>query len=153
MQLIHIFQLVLAMILGALLGMEREYLGKVAGTRTYGLVSLGAALLTILSLEGFERFIGLSDNISYDPSRIAGQIIVGIGFLGAGLIIHHGLKVKGLTTAAGLWVCAAIGMAVGCRFYGLAVLTTFLAFFLLYVLRRFDIERRLTKRFAQEDEE
>jgi len=152
MNLIHIFQLVLAMILGALLGLEREYLGKVAGTRTYGLVSLGAALLTILSLEAFSRFEGLA-NVSYDPSRIAGQIIVGIGFLGAGLIIHHGLKVKGLTTAAGLWVCAAIGMAVGCRFYGLAILTTFLAFFLLYILRRFDIERRLTKRFAQEDEE
>lgn len=152
MNLIHIFQLVLAMILGCILGMEREYRGKVAGTRTYGLVSLGAALLTILSLEAFNRFEGMA-GVSYDPSRIVAQIIVGIGFLGAGLIIHHGLRVRGLTTAAGLWVSAGIGMAVGCRFYGLAILTTFLAFFLLYILRKFNIEERLTKRFGPKDEE
>jgi len=147
----HFFQLILAMLLAGFLGLEREYLGKVAGTRTYGLVSLGSALLTILSLEGFQYWENKVPS-HYDPSRIAAQIIVGIGFLGAGIILRHGFRVKGLTTAAGLWVSAGIGMAVGFRFYSLAIATTILAFFLLYVLRKIDLEERILEKLGEADE-
>ena len=141
----YFFKLLLSAFLGAILGMEREYLGKVAGTRTYSLVCLGSALFTILSLNGF----GLKGSeINYDPSRVAGQVIVGIGFLGAGLIIRHGFRVRGLTTAAGLWVSAGIGMAVGCEFYFLAIFATLLTFLLLFVVRKLNIEGKLEKIFG-----
>jgi putative Mg2+ transporter-C (MgtC) family protein len=150
-QLVFMFQLFLAILLGCILGAEREYTGKVAGTRTYGLVSLGAALFTILSLEGIRNFAGMG-GVSYDPLRIAGQVVVGIGFIGAGIIIHQGLKVKGLTTAAGLWVSAAIGMAVGFRFYTLAIFTTLLTFVLLYVIRLLNFESWLKSKLKDKDE-
>lgn len=134
-----IFQLFLATVLGMAIGFERRYRKKsygTAGMRTLGLVALGSALLTILSVGGFSEFVGIS---SYDPSRIAGQIVVGIGFLGAGLIFIRGGGVRGLTTAASVWVVAAIGMAVGLKFYILAVVATIIALLLLSVLRYIDI--------------
>jgi len=111
-QIFFIGQVLLAIGLGALIGWQREVIGKAAGARTYALVSGGSALFTILSMHAF---------FGADTSRVAGQVIVGIGFLGAGLIMHRESEVHGLTTAAGLWVSAAIGMAVGTGYYLLAI--------------------------------
>lgn len=124
-------QLFLAAILGAFLGLEREISRKKAGMRTYALVSMGSALFSILSSEAFRQYLGVT---SFDPSRIASQIVVGIGFIGAGLIIFHESGVQGLTTAAGLWVSAAIGMAVGYKFYAVATFTGFLTLFIFVAL-------------------
>src|SRR3989344_7044505 len=101
-----IYRLTLAVILGMSIGFEREYRRKAAGLRTYTLVALGAALFTILSFQAFP-------GVPFDPSRIASQVVVGIGFIGAGIIFLRGDRIEGLTTAAGLWVTAAIGMAIG----------------------------------------
>jgi len=147
-QLRIILQLLLAFFLGGLMGVEREYVGKAAGVRTFSLVSLAACLFTILSREAFTSFYGQA-GISYDPSRMAGNVIMGIGFLGAGLIIFRGTKVEGLTTAAGLWVAAAIGMTVACRFYLIAFFATMLAVFILAGLRRI----KLDKFFGEEEKE
>ncbi|MBI2444065.1 MAG: MgtC/SapB family protein [Candidatus Magasanikbacteria bacterium] len=123
-QLIFFGQVLLAILLGGILGWQRERRGKPAGARTYALVAAGAALFTILSVEGF----GLADS-----ARVASQVVVGIGFLGAGIIFHKPDHTEGLTTAAGLWAAAAIGMAVGVRFYLLAAATT-LALLVLLIL-------------------
>ena len=114
-----IFQLFLAVILGSLIGLERETKRKEAGLQTYSLVALGACLFTVISL------LLAKANI-IDPSPIIIAIAVGMGFIGAGAIFRGENTIKGLTTAAGLWVTAAIGMAVGCQFYLLAVCATFL---------------------------
>ncbi|MFL5675294.1 MAG: MgtC/SapB family protein [Chloroflexota bacterium] len=103
-------RLLLAAVLGALIGLEREMHGHPAGMRTHLLVSMGSALFTALSIYGFTSAAG-GENV--DPTRIAAQIVTGIGFLGAGAIIHYGTSVRGLTTAGSLWATAAIGMAAG----------------------------------------
>lgn len=141
-QLDIIFRLVIAAILGAILGFEREYVGKSAGLRTYMLVSMGSALFTILSAEGFGEYVGVT---AFDPSRIVSQIVVGVGFIGAGLIIFQEKenRIRGLTTAAGLWVVAAIGAAVGLRFYSEAVFLTIFIVIILAITRYFDIEKRI----------
>lgn len=131
-----IYRLTLAFVLGMAIGLEREHRGKPAGLRTYTLVTLGAALFTLMSHQNFLEK-------AFDPSRIASQVVVGIGFLGAGLIFLKGDAVQGLTTAAGLWVAAAIGMAVGFGFYIIAIYATILALIVLWVLRR--IEGRIPK--------
>lgn len=123
-QIFYIGQVLLALGLGAVIGWQRQAIGKAAGARTYALVSAGSALFTILSLHGF---------LGSDVSRVAGQVIVGIGFLGAGLILHRESEVHGLTTAAGLWVSAAIGMAVGTGFYLLAIVGAFIMLAVLMV--------------------
>ncbi len=128
-------QLVLAVLLGALIGLERQLAGKTAGVRTYALVSLGSALFSYMSKYGFVEFWGVP---GFDPSRIASQIVVGVGFIGAGLIVFHSDRVRGLTTAAGLWVSAAIGMAVGFRLYPIAVFTTVLTLIIFIVLWIFE---------------
>jgi putative Mg2+ transporter-C (MgtC) family protein len=125
-------RLLVAAIAGALIGYEREYMGKAAGLRTYALVSLGSCLFTLVSIFGVQQLppaISPSEdfNYNYDGSRIASTIVTGIGFLGAGSIILRGSRVEGLTTAAGLWVAAALGMAIGYGYYaltGVAVITT-----------------------------
>ena len=128
----HIFfQLFLAFFLGALLGFEREWRRKAAGLRTYSLVALGACLFTVISLYGF-RGVGAQ---GLDPSRIASQVVVGIGFIGAGVIFSKGDGVRGLTAAAGLWLSAAIGVAVGTGLYAPAYFATALGIFILAVLR------------------
>lgn len=124
-------QLILAATLGSIIGLERELARKIAGMRTFALVSMGAALFSILSTTAFQQFLGSS---SFDPSRIASQIVVGIGFIGAGIIFFNDNKVHGLTTAAGLWVSAGIGMAVGYRLYAVAVFTTILTIFIFVIL-------------------
>lgn len=144
-QEVRIFlQLLLAVFLGGLIGIEREYVGKAAGVRTYALVCLGATLFTILSREAFQNFIG-KPGVSIDPTRIAGQVVLGIGFIGAGLIIFRGFRIEGLTTAAGLWVSAAIGMAIGAEFYSIAIFTAALVFIILEGLGRLDIENFLSR--------
>lgn len=125
--------LLLALVLGLAVGMEREFVGKEAGTKTYSLVTLGSALFTVLAF----------DPNFPDPSRIISNIVVGIGFLGAGLIIFHESKVHGLTTAAALWAMAAVGVAAGMGYGVLAIATTVLVFCILFVLRKLKIEERI----------
>ena len=107
----NLLRLSLAAVLGGAIGFERELRDREAGLRTHLLVCLGSALFTIVSAYGFREFLTSGDQvIRADPTRIAAQIVTGIGFLGAGAIIRQGLSVRGLTTAATLWVAAAIGM-------------------------------------------
>lgn len=109
--------------MGAVIGLEREYHAKEAGVRTHLLVALGSCLFMILSIYGFDFMLGY-DNVSFDPSRIAAQVVTGIGFIGAGTIIFQKQVVRGLTTAAGLWVTAAIGLACGNGMFWIALITT-----------------------------
>jgi len=121
--LIFAGQIFLAIILGGVLGWQRERIGKSAGPRTYALVSAGSALFTILSMQAF----GFDE-----PARVAAQVVTGVGFLCAGLIIHkEGGIIDGLTTAAGVWAVAAVGMAVGAGWYWEATIATFLLLLVL----------------------
>lgn len=147
-QLKILLQLSLAIFLGGLLGLEREYMRKEAGLRTHALVSLGAALFSIVSTNAFTEYIGVQ-GVSFDPSRIVGQIVLGVGFLGAGVIIYRESHVAGLTTAAGVWVAAGIGVAVGVEMYFVALFTTFLAVFVLAAFRL--VEERLFGHKAEEE--
>lgn len=137
------WQLVLAVLLGGLLGLEREYSKKEAGLRTFALVSLGAAFFTIISFEALGLF-SAQGNTGFDPARIIGQIVLGIGFIGAGSIIHRESHVEGLTTAAGLWVAAAIGAAVGVKLYIPAIFVTILALVVMVLL--IPIEKKFIKK-------
>ena len=128
-----LIQLVLAAFLGGVVGLEREYKRKEAGLRTYALVSLGSALFTVIAFNFPLTSIG--QNISLDPTRVIQAIATGIGFLGAGLIIQRQFRIEGLTTAAGLWVVAAVGVAIGAKLYIPAVFVTFLAIGILAGLR------------------
>jgi len=139
LQLKIFLQLVLAALLGGVLGLERDYVGKPVGLRTYALVSLGSALFTIVSIQSIKFFPGMP----FDPSRIPAQIVTGIGFIGAGIIIHQGLRAKGITTAAGLWLVSAIGVAVGFDLDQIAIFATILAFIIIVVLRFVDWEKEL----------
>ncbi len=140
-----IIKLSLAMGLGLLLGLERIMAHKTAGMRTYALVSMTSAFFIVISEIVSQTYILINPNLISDPLRVAAQIVVGIGFLGAGLIIFSDNHVQNLTTASGLWTCAAIGMAVGFGLYGEAVFATILAFFVLGGLSF--IERRIRLRF------
>jgi putative Mg2+ transporter-C (MgtC) family protein len=131
-----LLRLSIACALGAAIGFEREIRDREAGIRTHLLVSLGSALFTIVSAYGFHEFLASGDNIvRTDPTRIAAQIVAGIGFLGAGAIIREGLSIRGLTTAATLWVVAAIGMACGAGYYWPAAAATVLTILALWPLR------------------
>ncbi len=124
----------LAALLGGLIGAERERTGKWAGLRTHMLIAVGSALLTDISvLVGLRYAQGYSN--AWDPGRIAAQIVSGVGFIGAGTIIQSRGAVQGLTTAAGLWVASAIGIAVGAGFYAQAVITTVALLVILAGLR------------------
>ena len=131
-----VLRLAVAAVLGGAIGVERELRDREAGIRTHLLVSLGSALFTIVSAYGFHDFLTSGDNVvRADPTRIAAQIVTGIGFLGAGAIIREGLSVRGLTTAATLWVVAAIGMACGAGWYWAALVTALLTILALGPLR------------------
>jgi putative Mg2+ transporter-C (MgtC) family protein len=134
-------RLVLASLLCGAIGFERETRDQPAGFRTHILLGLGAALFTLVSAYGFEPFtraaLGGGGGLQFDPTRIAAQIIAGVGFLGAGAIIRQGRDVRGLTTAASLWAASAIGMAVGAGYLFGAAAATVLAMATLYALRRF----------------
>jgi putative Mg2+ transporter-C (MgtC) family protein len=128
-------QIVVAAALGGIIGLEREFLKKAAGLRTFVMVSSGCALFTIVSINGFAEFIGKTN---FDPSRIASGILAGIGFIGAGTILKRKDKIEGITTAAAMWIAAAIGMAVGAELYYIAIFTSVFTFFLLIILRPFE---------------
>jgi len=126
------FRLILSVALGGLVGFERQLQRRTAGLRTHILVCLGSCLIMLTSLYVFDIYSGIVD---LDPTRIAAGVITGIGFLGAGAIIRSGEGVKGLTTAASIWVVAAVGLAAGCGFYSAAMFTTILVLVALFLLR------------------
>jgi putative Mg2+ transporter-C (MgtC) family protein len=124
-----LLRLVVAALLGAAIGLERELREREAGLRTHILVCVGSALFTLVSAYGFNEFVRQGQTV--DPTRIAAQIVTGIGFIGAGAIIRRGLSVRGVTTAATLWVVAAIGIAAGAGYYTAAVIATVVAIIML----------------------
>jgi len=118
-------QLSLALLLGLLLGTERSVVaGKRAGSRTFALVSLGSCLFTVIGIQVTHSYLGL---VNFDPMRVVAGIITGIGFIGAGIIIFRGDELRGLTTAAGLWVASGIGIAIGFGLYAIAIFSALLA--------------------------
>ena len=125
-----------AALMGGAIGLEREYRAKEAGLRTHFLVALGSALFMVISQFGFEQIQEMHPllNARLDPSRIAAQVVSGIGFIGAGIIIFQKHVVKGLTTAAGMWVTAAIGMTCGAGMYELAIASTIMVLICLEAL-------------------
>ncbi len=139
-ELTVLIKLLLAAIAGGVVGLERETHGRPAGLRTHLLVSVGAALMTIISEAFYLKYGGssVSAAIRLDPARVAAQIVVGIGFIGAGVIIKEGFSIRGLTTAASLWLCAGVGMAFGIGLFGPAVMTTVLALASLVFLKRLE---------------
>lgn len=120
-----VLRLLVAGVLGTVIGLEREYRAKEAGYRTHFLVSLGSALIMIVSQYGFQDILR-EDSVSLDPSRVAAQVVSGIGFIGAGTIILQKQIVRGLTTAAGIWATAGIGLAVGAGMYAISIAATLL---------------------------
>lgn len=128
-----VLRLLVAGMLGAVIGLDREYRAKEAGFRTHFLVSLGSALFMIISQFGFAE-MARANGANYDGARVAAQIVSGIGFLGAGTIIFHKQFIRGLTTAAGMWATAGIGMAVGGGMYFIGVASTVLVLIGLEVL-------------------
>lgn len=127
---IIIIRILISFILGVIIGIERGISHKTVGFRTISLVCVGSTAFTLVSIYGFQ---------DVDTSRVAAQIVTGIGFLGAGAILHKGYITKGLTTAAALWVSAAVGMACGCGMFVLAFIVTLMALVLLWVLKPFKI--------------
>lgn len=133
-----VIRLCAAIFLASLFGIERELTGKVAGLRTHILVCSGACVFTLLSLYGFKMHVTEGLSGVNDPARIGAQIITGIGFIGAGTIMRNGSNVLGITTAATLWMAAAIGMACGCGLYSIASFATVLTLFVLILIRQFE---------------
>ncbi len=132
-----LIKVVLAVFLGGLIGIEREYKKREAGLQTYSLVTLGSCIFTIIANNIFYLFEE-SEGLGFDPSRIITAVATGIGFIGAGVIIYRRFKVEGLTTAAGLWASAAIGVALGAGFYFLALISTLLAVIVLFGLGKIE---------------
>lgn len=130
-------KVLVAALLGGIVGFERERSGKVAGLRTHALVSLGAALLTLISIRIFETYPSVNGQVGFDYHLIA-NIVVGIGFIGAGTILRRENKVEGTTTAASLWVVAAIGIATGFGLYSEAITSTVIAYLILSGLWLFE---------------
>jgi putative Mg2+ transporter-C (MgtC) family protein len=144
-----LLRLALAAAFGGAVGLEREFREREAGFRTHMLVSVGSALFTIASAYGFRDFLLHGGSfVRTDPTRIAAQIVTGIGFLGAGAIIRQGLSIRGLTTAATLWVVAAIGLTTGAGYYSAAAITTLLVIVSLWPLRI--LTHRVMTRFRPE---
>ncbi len=131
-----VFRVLLSVILGFIIGLEREITNKAAGLRTNILVCIGSCLFTILSIYGFSN--ALSIYPMGDPARVAAQILTGIGFIGGGTVLRHGTSVYGLTTAAALWATASVGMACGCGKYSLAILGALLSVATLTLIRIFE---------------
>ena len=135
-----VVRLLATVVLCGLIGLERETRDQAAGFRTHILLGLGAALFTLVSAYGYPEFTRAAlesggRGVQFDPTRIAAQVVTGVGFLGAGAIIRRGLDVRGLTTAASLWAAAAIGLASGAGFYFGAAATTAVVLIALYLLR------------------
>jgi putative Mg2+ transporter-C (MgtC) family protein len=135
-----LIRLLVACVLGGAIGFERDIHGRAAGLRTNMLVSMGAALFMLLSVAIAQIYSPASEStgLRVDPSRIAAQIVTGIGFLGAGAIIKAGFNIRGLTTAACLWVSAGIGMAAGAGLFEMAILVALIGLFILVIVNRFE---------------
>lgn len=129
------FKLLLSLLLGAIVGVERRRKGQIAGMRTFALISMGATLAMLVSIYIPQEYLGLKNG---DPGRIAAQVVSGIGFLGAGAIIQMKGSVRGLTTAAGIWASAAIGLAVGAGMYAVSIICCFLILFILTGLDHYE---------------
>ncbi|MBA2176894.1 MgtC/SapB family protein [Halobacillus locisalis] len=140
---LYAVRLVIALVLCGLIGFEREIKNQSAGFRTHILVGVGACLMMLLSLYGFESYIDEYDNVRFDPARIPSYVISGIGFLGAGTIMVHGVTIRGLTTAASIWTVAGIGLVVGAGMYDIALLSTAIVLLSLMFLNK--IEKRKMK--------
>ena len=148
LELTMVLRLIVAAILGGIVGMERGSGDRPAGFRTHILVCVGSALFMLVSIYGFDNIAPVTTNLEddigtrRDTARIAAQVVSGIGFLGAGTILHEGLTIKGLTTAASLWIVSAIGLAVGSGMYLLSTVATMLTMLTLVTFRTWE------KRFA-----
>lgn len=148
LELTMVLRLIVAAILGGIVGMERGSGDRPAGFRTHILVCVGSALFMLVSIYGFDDIAPVTTNLEddigtrRDTARIAAQVVSGIGFLGAGTILHEGLTIKGLTTAASLWIVSAIGLAVGSGMYLLSIVATMLTMLTLVTFRTWE------KRFA-----
>ncbi len=134
-----VLRLIISMLLGLVIGLEREVTNKTAGLRTHILVCLGATVFTILSIYSF-TCMEAPDGVRlvHDPSRVAAQIVTGIGFIGGGAVLHYGMNIFGITTAATLWITASIGMAVGVGSYTVGVMATLFTFIVLVAIRKFE---------------
>lgn len=135
-----IFRLILSMLLGVIVGAERKRKGQMAGIRTFALISMGSCLAMLLSIYVPQVYMGLKNG---DPGRIAAQVITGIGFIGGGAMIHMKGSVRGLTTAAGIWMTAIIGMTVGVGMYLCSFAATLLILLTLVAIGRYEKRRRL----------
>lgn len=150
-----VLRLFLALLLGSVVGMEREYTQQSAGLRTHILVCMGATVFMLVSISDLGTGMGLvpsgetgiSVPLQGDPSRIAAQIVSGIGFIGGGAVLRHGASVRGLTTAASLWTMASIGMLLGVGFYQLAIVTTLFTFLVLFIIG--GLERTMFKKYMK----
>jgi putative Mg2+ transporter-C (MgtC) family protein len=142
--IITVVRVTLAFVLGGIVGFERERVQRPAGLRTHMLVAAGSACFTVASVYGFEGF-----GTVRDPARLAAQIITGIGFLGAGTIFRTGSTVRGLTTASSIWITASIGVVAGLGMLTLAIFTTLLTYFALYVVRGIEVRRRGRKTYGE----
>lgn len=131
-----VFKLVLSLIIGSVIGLERRRKGQVAGMRTFSLICMGATLAMLISIYIPQEYMGLKNG---DPGRIAAQVISGIGFLGAGAIIQMKGSVKGLTTAAGIWMTAAIGLAIGTGMYVISIVASLLVLFALTTAEKLEV--------------
>ncbi len=140
------FCLILSLILGFVLGLEREFANKWAGLRTHILVCVGSCVFTILSIVAFPVLMADGATSTRDSARIAAQILTGIGFIGGGTVLRHGSSIYGLTTASTLWAAAAIGMACGSGMYALASVTTILSVAVLILIRIF--EKNFVSKFS-----
>ena len=130
-------KLVLSLLLGATIGIERRRKGQIAGLRTFALISMGATLAMLISIYIPQEYMGLKNG---DPGRIAAQVVSGVGFLGAGAIIQMKGSVRGLTTAAGIWMTACIGLAVGSGMYLISIIATLLIIFILVNIERIELQ-------------
>lgn len=148
-----VLRLVLAFLLGSVVGMEREYTQQSAGLRTHILVCLGATVFTIVSISDMTTGMSLASdtNLQYrivrDPARIAAQIVTGIGFIGGGAVLRHGASIRGLTTAASLWMMASIGMLIGIGQYQLSLVATFFSFLVLFIIGA--LERTMFRKYLK----
>jgi putative Mg2+ transporter-C (MgtC) family protein len=143
-----LIRLLIALLLGAVIGVERVWAHKTAGMRTYALVSMGSALFVVVSNEIVKAYAGFS---GMNPLMIISQIVVGVGFLGTGLIFAKESKLMGLTTATSLWVCAGIGMAAGFGLFDISIVATLLTLFIFIVLWLIEDRLKKSKYFKEEN--
>jgi putative Mg2+ transporter-C (MgtC) family protein len=148
-----VLRLFLSFLLGSVVGMEREYTQQSAGLRTHILVCLGATIFMLVSISDMSRGMHLNGHpvvasgMVQDPSRVAAQIVSGIGFIGGGAVLRHGANIRGLTTAASLWTMASIGMLIGVGDYQLAIVATFFAFLVLFIVGA--LERSMFRKYLK----